>query len=57
MNTDTIATPEDLAAVIRAARLRPQYLQWLAGRLRSSHEREYRIAAADVIEWFLEGAA
>ena len=57
MDTDTLATPEDLAAVIRAARLRPQYLQWLAGRLRSSHEREYRLAAADVIDWFLEGLA
>jgi len=57
MDTDTLATPEDLAAIVCAARLQPHYLQWLAGRLRCSNEEAYRLAAADAIEWFLEGLA
>ena len=54
MDTD-LASPDDLAAIVRAARIRLHFLRWLAGRLRSSPDEGYRAEAAHVLEWFCEG--
>ena len=55
MDTDTVATPEDLAAIVRAASVQVNFMKWLASRLRTSPAEEYRTEAAKLLDWIVDG--
>jgi hypothetical protein len=53
--TDTPATPEQIAAVLRAATERADYLRWLARKIEVSGDLGLRRSVADQLRQLAEG--